>query len=246
MEAADFVEVTIPTEADVAAELAAEGAIAGDTLRQEANSHEARLATAERYGSSIPGPVSSPQAAQLLQELTAAETQLADAAGFALPSDTPSHKDYLTAQPERPGNAEDRRRTRLRIEALNAPRELNGLAPYATADAAPPGAEIGGSLGVEFSDAELDAYAEEGRDPVAEAAEQIIEREQRSAVQAISVARREQAIQAEVAQHRAAQQEAYDRQARNAIEAARARGADESWIQFALSMGQLPGHPDTR
>lgn len=240
LQPSDFVEVR-----DMAAEIAAEGELIRDPLSASANSFENRVATAERYGSSHPAPVDTPQAAQTLQDLTSAETALAEAQGFALPNDTPAHKDFLTPMPERPGSAEDRQRTRLRIEAMNAPRELSGLAPYATAEAAPPGAPIGGSLGVEFSDAELDAYAVEGRDPVAEMASEIIDRDRRSAERAIYVAKQEQEWQSKIAERAEVSRAAYQRQAEQAIEAARARGADESWIQFALTMRALPGHPDT-
>ena len=125
---------------------------------------------------------------------------------------------------------------------MNQPREFGGLGGYATADAAPPGAELGGSAGVEFTDRELDAYAEAGIDPVAEAAQHA----PRPGAQCCPCGRRgPQGNRLSAGPLRApAQQEAvYARQAQQAIDAARARGADESWIEFQLSMGTLPGHP---
>lgn len=235
----DFVDVTTPSSAD----LAAEGRMINDTLLRDADSYEAKGATAERYGSSHPGLVRDLQHAQSLQDVTGAETARAEAANFSLPADTLEHRDYLTAQPERPGNAEDRTRTRLRIDALNNPAELGGLGGYATADAAGPHGELGGGAGLDLSDDELDAYAEAGIDPVADAAERILERRQLAAAQAINVAKREEAYQRQLAQRSATQRQAHERQAQQAIDAARARGADESWIQFQLSMGTLPGHP---
>ena len=239
MDPSDFVDVTTPSPE----QLAAEGALTRDSLLTEADSPEAKVATAERYGSSHPEPVSDSQHAQLLQERTAAETEAAELAGFKIPAGAP---DFLTPQPERLGNAEDRQRTRLRLDAMNQPRELGGLGPYGLGDSAPPGAEIGGSLGVEFTDVELDAYAQAGRDPVAEMAAEVRDRSQRAAAQAISVAQREAEIQRGVADRRAQQQAAYDREEQNAIQAARARGAHESLIRFHLSMGTLPGHPGRR
>lgn len=242
LSAANFVDVTVPSPAD----LAAEGRLKNDSLLSEADGPDARLATAERYGSSQPGPVRDAQHAQSLQELTAARTALADASDFTLPTNTPDHRDFLTPMPERPGNAEDRQRTRTRLDALNLPRELNGLGGYATADAAPPGAELGGSAGLEFTDRELDAYADAGIDPVAEGARDMLDRRGRNAAHAANVARREAEYQRSRDEREAQRAVVYDRQAQQAIDAARARGADESWIQFQLSMGTLPGHPGRR
>jgi hypothetical protein len=239
LDASDFVDVTDPSPAD----LAAEGELLTDAVLAAAATPEAKEATAERYGSSNPGPVRDSTHAQALQDLTGARAALAEAESFELPVDTPPHRDYLTAQPERPGNAEDRHATRLRLAALNEPAELGGLGGYATADAAGPHGQLGGDAGVVLTDAELDAYAEAGIDPVAEAAQRILERRSLDAVQAINVARMEAQHQDGLAQAQAQRRAAYDRQAQQAVDAARARGADESWIRFHLDLGTLPGHP---
>jgi len=242
LDPSDFLDVIDLTPAD----FAAEGVTKGDSLLAEALSVESQLATAERYGSVRPGPVHNSSHAQALQDRAGAQQALTDAEGFSLPEGTPPHADYLTAMPERPGSAEDRALTRLRIEALNQPAELGGLGGYATADAAGPHGELGGGAGLELSDVELDAYALAGVDPVAEAAERILDRRARDAAGTLDVARREAAYQAELASKQQAQRALYEKQAQAAIDAARARGADETWINYRLSLRALPGHPDSR
>ena len=65
-------------------------------------------------------------------------------------------------------------------------------------------------------------------------------------MQAISCVRQEQPYRADIAAKKQAQRDAHRALADAAIAQARARGADESWINFHLSMHSLPGHPDTR
>jgi hypothetical protein len=225
LDPSDFVEVTTPDPAAIALE----GALRGDSVAAQALSVEAQMDTIQRYGTAHPGPIHDSSHAQALVDRTAAQRSLAEAEGFALPDGTPAHRDYVTPQPERPGSAEDRQRTRSRIAAMNDDPALGGIA-----------------AAVEFTDVELDVFAELGRDPVAEARAAHHGRQALDAQQALSVARREAAFQADRIAKQQAQRDAYARQAQAAIDAARARGADETWINYALSLGALPGHPATR
>ena len=118
LDPSDFVDVIDLTPE----QFAAEGAARGDSLLAEANDFPARVANAEMHGSSVPPVARTSTDAQGFRNLNAAQAALAEAATFTLPDATPEHADYLTSRPERPGNAEDRPRTRLRLAALNQPR----------------------------------------------------------------------------------------------------------------------------
>ncbi len=221
----DFVEVSTPD----AAAIALEGVLRGDSVAAEALSVDAQMDMIERYGTTQPGPIHDSSHAQALVDRTSAQRSLAEAESFAVPVDTPPHRDYVTTQVERPGSTEDRATTRSRLAAMNDDPALGGIGAAA-----------------EFTDTYLDVMAELGRDPVAEFRQEFHERQAREATHALDVARREAEYQAGIAQRKQAVRDAYQRQAQAAIDAALARGADRTWVDYALSMGALPGHPDSR
>ena len=134
-----------------------------------------------------PGPIADSSHAQALVDRTSAQRSLTEAESFALPVDTPPHRDYVTPQVERPGNAEDRQQTRLRLAAMNDDPALGGIAAAA-----------------DMTDDYLDVMAELGRDPVAEFRAEHHERQAREAAHALDCARREANYQADIAQRKQA------------------------------------------